>query len=355
MSTARQSLGGAYLRLAAAFLALAAGAAAAVTVVLLLRETPGPTASGNSGAPAAPAAPAGPSNAAQASPATRARSTPNAITTPSSPGFPAPPQGAVVFAREAGANALALAVQPQPGRLRLRASVVGPDGAGVRRLTVRLRVKSGPRTANATGIPCGAGCYETVLSWHGRPARVLVFIGAREPVTFAMPHAWPPPKADRLVACAARVWRSLRTLIAHERLASDPQHAVSTVWRFVAPDRLSYSIAAGSSAVIIGDRRWDRQPGGRWQRSAQQPLPRQPAPFWAAATDPHILGLQRIRGRPAWRVSFFDPRTPAWFTVAIDRSTLRTLELRMVTTAHFMHELYGPFDQPLRIEPPPTR
>jgi hypothetical protein len=350
MSTARQSLGGAYLRLAAAFLALAAGAAAAVTVVLLLRETPGPTASGTTSA--APAAAAAPSNAAQASPATRSRSTPTAIATPSSPGFPAPPQGAVVFAREAGANALALAVQPEPGRLRLRASVVGPDGAGVPRLTVRLRVGDGRRAANATGIPCGAGCYDMVLSWHGPPRRVLVRIGAGEPVAFAMPHAWPPRKADRLLARAARVWRQLRTLVARERLASDPQHAITTLWRFVAPDRLSYSIAGGSSAVIIRDRRWDRQPGGHWQRSAQQLLPRQPAPFWAAVTDAHILGLQQIRGRPAWRVSFFDPRTPAWFTVAIDRATLRTLELRMVTTAHFMHELYGPFNAPLQIRPP---
>jgi hypothetical protein len=230
--------------------------------------------------------------------------------------------------------------------------VVGPDGAGVRRLTVGFRVKAGGRATRATGVPCGAGCYETVVSWHGRPTRVLVRIGAWKPVAFAMPQAWPPPAADRLLARAGRVWRDLRTLVAHERLASDPSHALSTVWRFLAPDRLSYSTAGGSSAVIIGDRRWDRQPGGRWQRSPQQPLPRQPAPLWAAVSAAHILGVQEIRGREVWRVSFFDPRTPAWFTVAIDRATLRTLELRMVTTAHFMHERYGPFNRPLRIQPP---
>jgi hypothetical protein len=43
-------------------------------------------------------------------------------------------------------------------------------------------------------------------------------------------------------------------------------------------------------------------------------------------------------------VSFFDPKTPAWFTVVLDRQTLRTLDLRMVTTAHFMHQVYGAFD-----------
>jgi hypothetical protein len=356
MSAAPQrSLGGAYVRLAAAFVALAAGTAAAVTVALLLRETPGPTPSGTTGVSAAPAAPAASGSSAQATPTTRSRATPNAIATPASPGFPAPRPGAVVFSREAGANALALAVLPESGRLRLQVSVVGPDGAGVRRLTVGVRVEGGGRAASATGTPCGAGCYETVVPSHGRPTRVLVRIGAGERVAFAMPQAWPPPAADRLLARAARVWRDLRTLVSHERLASDPRHAISTVWRFVAPDRLSYSIAGGSAAIIIGDHRWDLQPGRRWQRSPQEPLPRQPAPFWAAVSDAHILGLQRIGGRPAWRVSFFDRRTPAWFTVAIDRATLRTLELRMVTTAHFMHELYGPFNRPLRIHPPPSR
>jgi hypothetical protein len=352
MSASHQNLAGAYLRLAAAFVALGAGAAAAVTVALLLHETPGPTATSATGVPAAPTAPATRSGTTQATRATRPRGGPNAISTAASSAFPAPPPGAIVLAREAGTNALALALLPEPDRLRLQASVVGPDGAGVSKLTVGLRVEGGGRVATAFGIPCGDGCYQTVVSWRGRPSRVLVRIGAGEPVAFAMPQAWPPRTAERLLARAARVWRDLRTLVAHERLASDPQHAVTTVWRFVGPDRVSYSIDGGSSAVIIGDRRWDRQAGGSWRRSPQQPLPRQPAPLWAAVSDAHVLGIERIRRHAAWRVSFFDRRTPAWFTVAIDRATLRTLELRMVTTAHFMREIYGPFNEPLRIRPP---
>ena len=53
-----------------------------------------------------------------------------------------------------------------------------------------------------------------------------------------------------------------------------------------------------------------------------------------------------------WDVSFFDPRTPAWFEVLLDRRTLRTFDLRMNTTAHFMHDTYGPFNARLAIEPP---
>src|SRR5207237_225589 len=87
------SLGAAYLRLGAALAALAAGAVAVVTIALLLHKTPGPAPSG-SGAPAAPPAPSrGPAPAAS-------RSLPNAIATPASPGFPAPPRGAVVFSGE---------------------------------------------------------------------------------------------------------------------------------------------------------------------------------------------------------------------------------------------------------------
>jgi hypothetical protein len=59
-----------------------------------------------------------------------------------------------------------------------------------------------------------------------------------------------------------------------------------------------------------------------------------------------------VRGDRAWRITFFDPRTPAWFTVVLDKKTLRTLDLRMVTTAHFMHDVYGPFNQPVQLRAP---
>ncbi len=101
----------------------------------------------------------------------------------------------------------------------------------------------------------------------------------------------------------------------------------------------------------MGGRRWDRVPGGRWQASPQQPL-RQPVPYWAGVTDAYVLGTRRIGGHSARLVSFFDPKTPAWFTIAIDAATLRTLDLRMVTTSHFMHDVYGPFNRPLSIRPP---
>jgi hypothetical protein len=59
-----------------------------------------------------------------------------------------------------------------------------------------------------------------------------------------------------------------------------------------------------------------------------------------------------LHGRPVVEASFFDPQIHAWFTIEVERATIRTLELRMTAQAHFMHEVYGPFDSPLRIVPP---
>ena len=116
----------------------------------------------------------------------------------------------------------------------------------------------------------------------------------------------------------------------------------------MAPDRLAYRIKGGYAAVIVGGRRWDRAPGGRWIESQQTVRLRQPVPVWQSAKDAHVLGATAT----TWRVTFFDPRTPAWFAISVDKRTLRTLDLRMTTTAHFMHERYGPFDAPLVVKPP---
>jgi hypothetical protein len=103
-------------------------------------------------------------------------------------------------------------------------------------------------------------------------------------------------------------------------------------------------------------RRWDRaSPTDSWHRSAQQPPLRQPVPFWSDVADAHVIGSITLRGRPAWHVTFFDPETPAWFAAVLDKQTLRTLDLRMVTTAHFMHHVYGGFNQQQRLEPPTAR
>ena len=78
----------------------------------------------------------------------------------------------------------------------------------------------------------------------------------------------------------------------------------------------------------------------------------QPEPFWVEATNAHVVDSATVRGRPVWRVSFFDPRTPGWFLAAIDKKTYRTLDVHMTATAHFMHDTYGGFNTSIKIVPP---
>jgi hypothetical protein len=265
---------------------------------------------------------------------------------PAHSAFPTPPSGAVVYSRELRANVLALGVVPARGHVLVQASIVDAAGHGRSGLAVSFHVDA---TA-ARGIPCGPGCYRATVA-EARPAAVEVrTLGTRWRV--ALPRAWPPSSAAALVARAGRVWRGLRSLVYHERLASGPRRAAISTWRIQAPDRVAYVVQGGWSGIIVGTRRWDRSPGGgRWIASAQTRVT-QPAPFWVSASSAHVLGTTVVRGRPAWHVSFFDPGTPAWFDVLLDKATLRTLELRMNTTAHFMHDVYRSFDRAAPITPP---
>jgi hypothetical protein len=314
-------------RVLAAVGALAAGVAAVVVVAVLLSRTPGPV-------QVAPLASAAPATAARP-PAKVA------------PAFPAPPDGSVVFARADGSNVLALAAAPRGRALLLQASVLGPQGEGVAGLDVSFTLDR--RSAKAAA--CGAGCYKAQLPVTQRPSVAVVTV-QKTRWRVALPHNWPPADAGALMARAERVWRSLRSIAFREHLASSADHAVTSVWRAAAPDRIAYTVKDGYSSVIIGGRRWDRAPGGRWVASAQTSPIHQPVPFWVSVKDAHVLGTEHLRGHAVWRVSFFDPLTPGWFEVAIDKRTLHTLELSMFATAHFMHDVYRGFDEPAGIRPP---
>jgi hypothetical protein len=168
-----------------------------------------------------------------------------------------------------------------------------------------------------------------------------------------LPRRWPAPVAAGLVTRADRVFRALRTLVIHEHLASNARNAITTTYEVAAPNRLAYSIVNGPKAVIIGGTRWDKLPGGRWERSQTQPL-RQPEPFWGPdpRTNAHLLGSGTVDGRPVRIASFYDPHIPAWFVLSVEPKTGRLLALRMTAQAHFMRHRYTGFDRPLSIVPP---
>jgi hypothetical protein len=251
-----------------------------------------------------------------------------------------PPKGALVLARESGSRAVALAV----GRGRLTATVLAGSGEPDTGLPVSFRI--GGRTVKASS--CGNGCY-TAAAPAAR--RVDVLLGSGAPVGFDLP-AHPRP-ADAIVRRATRVWRNLSSLAYVESLRSSPTAELVSKWRMQAPDRMSYAIRNGASAVVVGDRRWDRtKPSGKWVES-QTPTLHLPAPTWGNPTvNAHVLGTATVAGRPVWVVSFVNPSVPAWFTASIDRATYRTLRLRMTAASHFMFHRYVEFDKPLGIKPP---
>jgi hypothetical protein len=313
------------LKLAAALLAFAAGIAAVVTVIVLAHETP--SASTTTSGP-------------QAVPASSVSETP----------FPSPPANALTLGQEDRDLAVGLAVSRRGPKLALQASVVGQESPA-EGLEVAFRL---PGRAPVRAESCGAGCYRAAVAAQApRTVQVAIRGESRPPSTlsFPLPASVTGAPAAALVHRAEKTWRSLRSLVVHDRLASGPGNAVTTLWRFVAPDRTAYVIRDGPQAVVIGERRWDRLPGHDWQFSEQDTLP-QPVPLWESVENARVLGTATLRGRPVWKVAFFDRQIRAWFTIWVDRETARTLELRMTAQAHFMHQIYGPFDRPLRIVPP---
>jgi hypothetical protein len=254
---------------------------------------------------------------------------------------PPPPRGALVLAGESGSRAVALAV----GRRRLTATVLSPEGGPLSGLKVSFR--AGSRVVPAH--PCGNGCYTAPAA---PVSRVEVRPSGSRPVVFRIPAS--APGAAAIVARAGRVYRSLHTLVYLESLRSGPTGGLLTTWRLKAPNELEYTIRGGADAVVLGERRWDRdRPGAPWRRSQQLPALQVPLPAWGSvATNARLLGTGRVDGRTVWVVSFANPTTPAWFSAWIDRESYRTLRLRMTAAAHFMYHDYLEFNKPLRIVPP---
>jgi hypothetical protein len=255
----------------------------------------------------------------------------------------------VVFGGYAGTDLVGLAILPR-WRPLLQVEVINQNGHGVEGLALRLNVRgTDDQSATATGIGCGSGCYRASVAVR-RPRLVTITFEGMQTIV-AMPRAWPPPPAALLVERATRIYKALHTFVIHDELG-DGHAEVHTLWRIVAPNELAYDVRGGGESIIIGSRRWDRPDGStRWLEEPQVPI-KQPTPFWVDIVDARLLGVVDVDGRSTWKVSFYDPATPGWYTLLIDRKTLRTLDMVMTAPAHFMHDTYSAFDTPLVISPP---
>ena len=251
------------------------------------------------------------------------------------PPEPAPlPSGRpFVVAGQAGSRAVALAVEAA----QTRAAVIGADGTGVDGLHVTI---AGRATAS-----CGAGCYAASLPAPRR--RVSVSVAGRR-LVLPVPARRPARRAGALVARVTRRFERLRSVSYVERLASAPGNGIVSDFTLEAPSRFSYRIHGGPSAIVIGERRWDRVRGGPWDETPYSALP-QPTPIWEGRiSNAHVLSANRRE----IVVTFLNRRTPAWFMVRLNRRTLLPNELTMTAPAHFMHHRYFGFNAPRRIFPP---
>ena len=163
--------------------------------------------------------------------------------------------------------------------------------------------------------------------------------------TVQLPKAWPPASAATLMQRITRTFRELRGVTYEERLASSPKVVINTRWRLEPPDKLAYQMHGGAAGIQIGARRWDRAGSASWVPSDASRLP-QPTPLWQNVTDAHS---PRTHDRPrtcADVVASSTPRRPPGSGPRIDVKTDRLLDLHMVAPAHFMHDVYGPFNGP---------
>jgi hypothetical protein len=237
-----------------------------------------------------------------------------------------PPRNAVVAARELGS--LAVAVARTPGLATV--TVIGPDGTGIdgRRVLVD----------GVPAKPCGSGCYRAAAG----SGLLRVRIGATQ-LVFDIPAR--APDATALLQRVTRRYRTARTIVFDESLASSPTNRERTRFTILAPHSLTYRTRGGPSAIVIGARRWDRlRDGAPWQLSAQTPLA-VTRPTWSEPTNAHLVAPGVI--------TFLDRQIPAWFRLTLARGL--PARSQMTAAAHFMVDSYAGFDGPVSVSPPPSR
>jgi copper transport protein len=256
------------------------------------------------------------------------RNAARAAAVPREPRLPGPT--AIVAGAQDGTRDVLLGVD----KGRASAIFYGQDGAPTNVADVRI---AGRKTSS-----CGTGCYTARVGNQ----RSLTVTHGKTTLAFDLCDLG---KGTQFVKGVSKAVKSLRGFSFVERLSSGTVTIVTT-WREAPPNKLRYRINTGAQSVIIGSRRWDRQPGGKWIESAQTPLSL-PAPAWY----PNRFTNARIVARKGDTVivTFLDAQGgPAWFRLTADRRTHRPIALRMYAPAHFMHHRYFALGKPVRIVPP---
>ena len=263
-----------------------------------------------------------------------------------------------VLARQISRLAAGIAATQHGSSLRIDGTILAPNGDPARGYTVSYRLSTTGSTTRFGTRSCGAGCYRAVIPLSGQPLhlRMSVERAGRSlgSADFPFPASWPPQSADQLLAHATRAFLALRSVVVDQHLTSGASLQIR--YKEIAPYRMAYTASNGAASVSIGTRSWDRNTlTSPWISSTLAEPIKVPFLEWdRTPINATLLGSGRLRGRPVWLVSHeIYTYTPIWYTVAIDKRTNLLLDIRMVTSSHFMHDRYSGFNQPLVIGPPP--
>jgi len=233
------------------------------------------------------------------------------------------------------------------------------DGAAVSGTMRLLGLDSKPVDASVevdggSAEGCGEGCWR--LSVPEAAEALSVSVDAEGQVSRVTIPAEATLRrsvaAVRVLRRAQASMRALETLRLRESLTSGTGVLVRSHYRFAAPDRMAYRTSSGTRLVAIGKTSYLSSDGGPFERRSFGAADgfRFRALFrWSVyARSVRWLGATRR----AVRLALFDPATPVWFRLRIDRRTGRVLSERMIARGHFMSRRYFDFDAPVRIEPP---
>jgi copper transport protein len=218
----------------------------------------------------------------------------------------------------------------------------------------------------ASTTRCGVGCRQTQL--RVAPAVLAVQAGR---YTARLPIRWRArgnSLARRLLKTVEAGQLKGRDVRIHEILRGGRGPANVTDYRLAAPDRFAFSLRRGphpvGDTIIVGKREWQRSSGQRtWQESSYgggtRPFDAKSYLGWwtSYAQSPRLMSLQRTPSGEVAEVATIagiEGVGPVWLRLRLDVTHRRLLHLRMITTGHFMTQVWSAFDRPVQILPPPA-
>lgn len=272
-------------------------------------------------------------------------------------------QPAVSLPAVAGPYVVGVTVTPpEPGPVDVRLRVLGAEaGDGLRDATVRATGPDGEEV-EASLEPCGPGCFagETRLPGQGRWTLNANVESNRHPVDVAVQTPLPAEDGSEEFARAMDAMRGLHTARVRETLTdAEGAKPVTSRYVFQAPDRMRWDVTdGGSTRIAIGEDGYIKSTPEDEFESYEWPGDGFSWPggfydsFFEGRAAVRVVGSETLDGVDTTVLSLVQPSYPAWYRVWVGDETGRIRRLEMRADAHIMDHVYGPYGEPVTVEPP---